>query len=288
MVTLTFRAAEPADTPLLIEFYERHYQGGYSACFDRYGHATPQDFWWVQSEKSVSLIEVNRKPVGFVIIGRSGKRLLVEETILEWHRSHRGDDEESVLRQLHEHLTGHFMRERQERLTVRGDEGNAVVLGMARRYGFAFSDALVVASGGVSQGAAPGGYAVRRARPDEARHIARLHEDTVAVPARASDLDLMLKGGNARVFIAERDRYGVGFALAQVRDGVGRWTVGVREAHRGRGVGSALVHHALQFFAVKNVTPITTYWAIDASAARLTKSIGARTERTYLYVERLL
>lgn len=286
MVTLTFRAAEPADTPVLIEVYDRHYQGGYSACFDRYGRATPQDFWWVQSEKSVSLLEVNRKPVGLLITGRSGKRLLAEEIILD--RPQRRDDEEAVLRQLHEHLTKRFQQDRQERLTIRADECNAVVLMLAQRFGFAFSNALVVASGGASQAHVPAGYGVRRARPDEARHIAHLHEETLAVPARTKDLETMWKGGDARVFIAEKDRYGVGFVLAQVRDGVGRWTVGVREAHRGHGVGSALVHHALQFFSAKNATPVTVYWAVDASAARFAQTIGARTERTYLYLERLL
>jgi GNAT superfamily N-acetyltransferase len=286
MVTLTFRPAEPADTPVLIEFHDRHYRGGYSACFDRYGQATPQDFWWVQSEKSVSLIEVNRRPVGFLITGRSEKRILAEEIIVD--RSQQRDDDEAALRQLHEHLAKRFQRDHQERLTVRGDESNTVVLAMARRFGFAFSNALVVASGGTSSAAPPEGYAVRRARPDEARHIARLHEETLGASARTKDLEAMWKSGDVRVFIAERQRYGVGFIVAQVRDGVGRWTVGVREAHRGRGIGSALVRHAMEFFSARDVPPITTYWAIDAAAARFARALGAKTERTFLYLERLL
>ena len=286
MVTLAFRPAEPADVPVLIEFYDRHYQGGYSACFDRYGRATPQDFWWVQSEKSVSLIEVNRKPAGLLITGRSGKRVLAEEVILD--RLHRREDEEGVLHQLHEHLTRRFQEDRQDRLTIRGDESNAVVLALAQRFGFTFSNALVVASGGTSTVATPDGYEVRRARPDEARHIAHLHEETLAAPARPKDLEAMWKSGDARVFIAERERYAVGFILARARDGVGRWTVGVRDAHRGKGIGSALVHHALQFFASKGVPPVTTYWAVDAAAACFARALGARTERTFLYVERPL
>lgn len=286
MVTLRFRTAEPADVPVLIELYDRHYQGGYSACFDRYGPAIPQDFWWVQSEKLVSLIEVNRTPAGLLITGRSGKRALAEEVILD--RPLPREDEDGVLRQLHEHLTKRFQEDRQEHLTIRGDESNAVVLALARRFGLAFSNALVVASGGTSKAATPEGYGVRQARPDEARHIARLHEETLEVPARPKDLEIMWKGGDARVFIAERERYAVGFALAQVRDGVGRWTVGVRDAHRGKGIGSTLVHHALQFFAAKSVPPITTYWALDAAAARFARALGARTERVFLYVERPL
>jgi ribosomal protein S18 acetylase RimI-like enzyme len=286
MVTLTFRPAGPVDVPVLLELYDVHYRGGYSACFDRYGRATPQDFWWVQSEKSVSIVELNRKPAGLLIAGRSGKRLLAEEILLV--RPQGRTDEEAILRQLHDHLTERFQKEHQERLSLRADESNAVVLALAQRFGFTFSNALVVASGGLSTASPPDGYAVRRARPDEARHIARLHEETLHARARTKDLEAMWKSGDARVFIAERDRYAVGFIMAQVRDGVGRWTVGVRDAHRGRGLGSALVHQALQFFASRNVSPITTYWAVDAAAARFARALGARTERTYLYLDRPL
>jgi len=286
MVTLAFRPAEPADVPVLIELYDRHYRGGYSACFDRYGRATPQDFWWVQSEKSVTLIEVNRAPAGFLITGRSGKRVLAEEVILD--RPSGRSDLEALLRQLHDHLTRRFQSDRQDCLTMRGDESNAVVLALARRFGFVFSNALVVATGGTSTAAPPEGYGIRRARPDEARHISRLYEETLDAPARPTNLEALWKGGDARVFIAERERYAVGFILAQVRDGVGRWTVGVRDAHRGRGIGSALVHEALRFFASKGVTPLTTYWAVDAAAASFAGALGARTERTFLYLERPL
>jgi len=207
MVTLAFRPAEPADVPVLIELYDRHYRGGYSACFDRYGRATPQDFWWVQSEKSVTLIEVNRAPAGFLITGRSGKRVLAEEVILD--RPSGRSDLEALLRQLHDHLTRRFQSDRQDCLTMRGDESNAVVLALARRFGFVFSNALVVATGGTSTAAPPEGYGIRRARPDEARHISRLYEETLDAPARPTNLEALWKGGDARVFIAERERYAV-------------------------------------------------------------------------------
>lgn len=286
MVILTFRPAGPADVPVLMEFHDVHYRGGYSACFDRYGRSSPQDFWWVQSEKAVTCIEVNRRPAGFLITGRSGARLLAEELILD--HLHGPADEEAVLRQLHDYLVQRFQQERQDRLTVRADERNAVVLALARRFGFAFSNALIVAAGGSPRGGTPHGYAVRRGRPDEARHIARLHEETLHTRVRTKDLEAMWKSGDARVFLAERERLAVAFILAQVRDGVGRWTVGVREAHRGRGLGSALVHQALQFFTSKNASPITTYWAVDAAAARFARTLGAKTERTFLYLERPL
>ncbi len=286
MVTLSFRPAGPPDVPTLLELYDAHYRGGYSACFDRYGRPVPQDFWWVQSEKAVSLIEINRRPAGLLIVGRSGRRLLAEEILLD--RPFARDEQDAVLGQLHDHLTGWFQRERQERLTIRGDEGNALVLALAQRFGFTFSNALVVASGGAAEVPPPDGYSIRRARPDEVKHIARLHEETLHTRARSKDLEAVLKAGDARVFIAERDRYGVGFVLAQVRDGVGRWTVGVRDAHRGRGLGSALVRPALQFFASRAVPAITTYWAVDAGAAAFARALGARTERAYLYLERLL
>jgi hypothetical protein len=48
------------------------------------------------------------------------------------------------------------------------------------------------------------------------------------------------------------------------------------------------VHQALQFFASRSVSPITTYWAVDSAAARFARTLGAKTERTYLYLERPL
>ncbi len=221
-----------------------------------------------------------------LVTGRSGKHLLAEEVILD--RPMASQEEGSVLRQLHDHLTQQFQGERQEFLRLRGDETNAVVLALARRFGFAFSNALVVAAGGTLRVGVPDGYQVRRARPDEARHIARLHEETLEAAVRPTDLDAMWKSGDARVFIAERERYAVGFVLAQVRDGVGRWTAGVRDPHRGKGIGSALVHHALQFFHDRGVPFITTFWAVDTAAARFARAMGARMERIYIYVERAL
>ncbi len=281
---LTIRAAGPADAATLVDLYDGHYRGGYSACFDRYGPATPQDVWWVQSEKSVSLIEWNRAPAGLIVIGRSGKRLLAEEVLLETVPA----DADGALRQLHEFLVERFQRERQDALSMRCAETNAVALRVAARFGFVFVNALVVASGGGGKGVQPDGYHIRRAQPHDAAHIARLHEETLGVPLRPKDLDLVWKAPDARVFIAERQAYPVGFALAQVRDGVGRWTAGVRETHRGRGLGRGLAHQVMQFFQAKSAPPITTYWGLDRDAARFARALGARTERTYLYFERQL
>jgi hypothetical protein len=113
---------------------------------------------------------------------------------------------------------------------------------MAHRFKFTFANALVVASGGTSSATTPEGYSVRRARPDEARHIARLHEETLAVPARAKDLEAMWRGGDARVFVAERQRYAVGFIVAQVRD-----RLSARASRHGVlcGQGRPLDHHVL-------------------------------------------
>src|SRR2546428_13453833 len=76
---LTIRPAGPSDVPSLVEIYDRAYHGGYSACFDRYGPSTPQDFWWIQSEKPVYLIDLNQQPCGLIILGRAGRQGLVEE-----------------------------------------------------------------------------------------------------------------------------------------------------------------------------------------------------------------
>lgn len=284
-----FRPAGPPDVEALIELYDRHYRGGYSACFDRYGPATPQDLWWVQSEKAVTVVEVNRRIAGLIILGRAGKRLLAEEALVDAVP----EDAAAFLRQVHEWLTRRFQEERQDALTLRGDETNAAVLTIARTYAFTFANALLVAGGALPTGregdsVAPAGYHIRRAAPADARQLARLHDEILGHPLRPKDLEGLWRHADTRVMIAERERFPVGFLIAQIRDGAGRWTAGIREAHRRRGLGRALAHAAQQFFHAKRVPAITTYWGTDTAAAAFIHAIGARTERTYLYFERPL
>lgn len=287
---LVFRPAEPADVAALMELYDRHYHGGYSVCFDRYGPATPQDFWWVQSEKSVTVVELNRNPVGLVILGRSGKRLLAEEVLLEAVPG--GGD--PPLRQLHDWLTARFQQERQDVLTMRCAEINAAVLAIARSFRFTFANALLVATGvgaagrEADAGGVPQGYHLRRAVQADGKHIARLHEETIGHALRSSDVDALWRQPDVRVMLAERERFPVGLLIAQVRDGAGRWTIGVRESHRLRGIGRTLAYAAHQFFQAKRVPSVTTYWGTDIAAARFIRTLGARTERAYLYFERAL
>ncbi len=291
---VTIHPAEPSDVPTLVDLYDRAYHGGYSACFDRYGPASPQDFWWVQSEKPVYLVEINHKPYGLIIVGRMGRQLLVEEVVVHTPVVGRVGDaqaktEEGVLKSVHEFLVKRFQEEHQDLLTLRCAETNAAVLNLVRRHDFTFANALVVATGAARRAAQlPEGYIVRRAAAADARPVARLQEETLHVPVRPGDLDNLWKQGETRVFLAEREKFPVGLAMAQVKDGVGRWTVGVREAHRGKGIGMVLAQEALQVFHAKHLISVTTYWALDPSAAGFVRSLNAQTERTYLYFEKRL
>ncbi len=281
---LTIRPAAPTDVPVLVELYDHLYRGGYSACFDRYGPASPADFWWVQSEKLVYLLELEARPAGFIILGKVKRQLLVEELVLGVPD---GTREDTLLRRLHDFIVERFQHERQDSLTLRCAETNAPALSLVHRFGFAFANALVVAAGAARREVTlPGGYLVRRGSPADARGIARLHEDTLNLTVRSEDLDALWKQAETRVFLAEREQFPVGLGLAQAKDGVGRWTVGVRDAHRRKGIGMALAQEALQFFAGKKLTPITTYWALDVPASQFVRGLGGRTERTYLYFEK--
>ncbi len=289
---LTIRPADPNDVPTLVDLYDRAYKGGYSACFDRYGPSSPQDFWWVQSEKPVYLIDLNHQPQGLIILGKVGRQMLVEELLVHTPEIGREPEgraklEEGALKQVHDFLVKRFQEERQDVVTLRCAEANPAALLLARRYGYSFANALVVVSGASRREAtAPDGYALRRASSADARNVARLHEDTLNVRVRSEDLDNLWKHVDTRVFLAEREQFPVGLALAQAKDGVGRWTVGVRETHRHKGIGLALAQEALRFFVSQKLTPITTYWALDAEAARFVRSLDAKTERTYLYFEK--
>lgn len=289
---VTITPAELSHVPTLVDLYDRAYRGGYSACFDRYGPAAPQDFWWVQSEKQVFLLEINRKSQGVIVFGRTGRQMLVEEVLIAAPVGGRGGDAEvktrdSVLNAVYDFLVKRFHGEHQDLLTLRCAETNAEVLNLVRRYDFTFANALVVVTGAAQKEARlPTGYTVRRAGQTDAQPVARLQEETLNVAVLPDVLHRLWKQADTRVFLAEREKFPVGFLIAQVKDGVGRWTVGVREAHRGRGLGTALVQEALQFFSANHFTPIATYWALDPQSAGFVRSLNARTERTYLYFEK--
>jgi GNAT superfamily N-acetyltransferase len=275
------RPATPEDVDFLIRTYEDAYRGGYSACFDRYGAIGPEDFWWVQSEKSVSLIEIDRAPAGMLVLGKDRAQLLVEELLL-------ARDGAAVSR-VYEHLAGEFKKARQDRILLRAAETNARALAVAQECGFSFVNALVVGAGaGRQDTVVPAGYSIRRASPEDARQVARLTEDVDVAPGGLRRSKPKKAEGQAVVWIAERDRYAAGFAETRIRDGVGWWTVAVREPHRGKGLGSALAGAALEFCLARHVKPITTYWALDSGAARLVQRLGATTERAYLYLQKNL
>ncbi len=289
---VTITPAEPSHVPTLVDLYDRAYRGGYSACFDRYGPANPQDFWWVQSEKPVFLLEINRKPRGVIIFGRMGRQMLVEEVLIPAPVDGRAGDSEakavdSILNTVHDFLVKRFHGEHQDLLTLRCAETNAEVLNLVRRYDFTFANALVVATGAARKDArVPPGYTVRRAGQADSHALVQLQEDTLHVTVLPDVLNRLWKHADTRVFVAEREKFPVGFLIAQVKDGVGRWTVGVREAHRGKGLGTVLAQEALQFFSANHFMPMTTYWALDAQSAAFVRSLDARTERTYLYFEK--
>jgi GNAT superfamily N-acetyltransferase len=273
------RPAGPEDVDFLIRTYEQAYRGGYSACFDRYGTIGPEDFWWVQSEKSVSLIEIDRVPAGLLMFGKDRAQLLVEELLLA--------PSAGAVSRVYESLVGQFKNARQDRILLRAAETNAPALAVAQEFGFSFINALVVGAGaGRQDTAVPAGYSIRRASSEDARQVARLTEDFGAAPGGLRRSKPKKAEGQAVVWIAERDRYAAGFAEVRLRDGVGWWTVAVREAHRGKGIGSALAGAALEYCRTRRVKPVTIYWALDSGAGRLAQRLGATTERTYLYLQK--
>jgi ribosomal protein S18 acetylase RimI-like enzyme len=104
----------------------------------------------------------------------------------------------------------------------------------------------------------------------------------------ARDMDGLWRQRDARVVLAEWQTFPVGFLIARVRGGAGRWTVGVREGHRRRGLGRALAAAAAAFFRSRAVPAVATCWGTDTVAAAFIRRLGARVERTYLYLDRAL
>ncbi len=290
---VTFRSAEPADVPRLVELYGRAYRGGYSACFDRYGLIGPKEFWWVQAEKSVYLLEVNRKAEGMIVLGRTGGRLLVEEVLGESTGSARGvaplgDVDAVLLGKIYEFLLHQFHREHQDWMTLRAVETNTLALSLARRYEFTFANALVVVSAPSHAPAAalPGEYTMRRASREDAHAISELHQDCFHALLPSDELQATLRRPQTRAFIVEREHYAVGFGMLEAKDGAGQWCVGVRESHRRKGVGTALAVETLGFADRKGVAAIGTYWALEPAVSGFCQRLQCATERTYLYLEK--
>ncbi len=292
---VAFRPAEATDVPVLVELYDRAYHGGYSACFDRYGPIGLQEFWWVQAEKSVFLLEVNHKAVGMLILGETGGRLLVEELLGESVGGTHGvaslaDADEVLLRRIHEFLVHQFRRQRQDWMTLRSSETNPLALALARRFDFTFANALVVraATAIVRPTTLPAGYTIRRATSEDARELGELHQDCFHAPLHPDDLRAALRRTQARAFLAECERYAVGFGIVEAKDGIGQGLVGVRETHRRKGVGTALTLEALHFAYDKGLVAVGTHWALDSAAGALCHRLKFTTERTYLYFEKRL
>lgn len=281
---LSLRPATPDDIPALVALYDRAYRGGYSACFDRYGPVGPQEFWWVQSEKEVRVVELNGAAAGMLVTARSGVQLLVEELVLDTY-------DDAVLARLHQHLVRQGRDEGQPSILLRAHEGNAAALALARAFEFVFANALIVAAHSTAALAAQGadGYAVRRATGDDARTLAGLYSEIAGERQRPEDVAAVLRRAGVRATVAEREGFTVGFVLAESREGgVGTWALGVLPAHRRKGVGRRLAAEACAYFRRRHLRPVVTYWAADASQAGFARALGFSTERTYLYLERPL
>jgi ribosomal protein S18 acetylase RimI-like enzyme len=297
-VLLNVRRANAEDVPVLVDLYDRAYHGGYSASFDRYGPIKPGDFWWIQSEKEVLLLEVNHRPAGIFIIGRREGALVVEEAVGDLFHSRPGLDgasakaEQTLLQRLGAYLLQYFRRERQERLLLRTAEANPLGLSLARHLDLAFVNALVVTALRPRRrqtARAPEGSKGRRAAPADTPEMLRIYGECFPIAPDRDELERLIRRSEVRTWVAERENYMVAFLLAEARSGgFGDLVAGVREAHRGRGVGRALAVAALNFFHARQIPALGLYWGLDGTAHAYYRSLGFSTERVYLFFEKPL
>jgi ribosomal protein S18 acetylase RimI-like enzyme len=294
-VRVEFRPATAEDTDLLVQLYEPVHGGGYSACFDKYGPIGPQDFWWVQSEKEVHLLVVNGQPAGFLVLGREGRRMLVEELVAHpvgvRGRAEPLDPTDAVfLRRVWQLLVERHQAARQESVLLRTHEGNPVALTLARQEGFALVNALrtVVRRDRQHPPDAPEGYVLRRAEPADAPDIARLHHDAYGERLSEAEVAGRINRPHTRTFVCERRGVRVGYAHAVSRGGIGELWVAVREGHRRRGVGTALAAAAVAFLHTRHHPARLNHWGLDAAALALARRLGFVTERVHLYFERAI
>lgn len=284
------RPAKPDDGTLLVRLLETVYHRGYSATFDRDGALQPHDLWWVQSEKDVAVIEVDRRPAGLLVVGR-GRQWLVEEVLVEGFGALPPRQQQTLLQRLAAHLADRFARGRQDALLLRVAETNTFGLHLAHHLHAKFTNALLVYRyRGTKRPSAhpPEGYTVRRSTAADLRAAARLVREVVDDRGRAGELERVLAAREARGYLAFREAFPVGFATFDLRSGRGDWFVGVRESHRRRGVGRSLAAAALGAAHERHPYPMATAWALDHVVGPFLQRLGFAVERTYLYVERPL
>ncbi|MDR7420754.1 MAG: GNAT family N-acetyltransferase [Armatimonadota bacterium] len=288
---LVVRPATADDGATLVRVLEAAYGGGYSPTFDRDGALQPNDLWWVQSEKDVGVVEVNKRPAGVLVVGRRGGQWLVEELLLPAFGEFPARAQDALVERMTALVAGLFQRGRQTALLVRAAETNAFGLTLAHRLGAALANALVVYRyRGNKRPAAhpPEGYQMRRTTSADARAVGRLARETLAERARADEIERVLAGRDGRGYVALKDEVVVGFSIVETRAGRGDWTLGVRDSHRRKGVGRALAAAALASLHAREYPPYATVWALDAVGGPFLRSLGFQVERTFLYLERPL
>jgi GNAT superfamily N-acetyltransferase len=287
---LAIRAARTDDGAIISQALDAAYGGGYLATFDRDGLPDPNDLWWVQSEKEVSVVDVDRKAAGLLVVAR-GRQWLVEELLLEGFGGYPARTQDALATRIGAHLTALFQRARQHALLIRAAETNAGALAVAHHLQTALANALLVYR---HQGAkrpsarVPEGYQVRRSGPDDAKAVGRLVREVIDDRARAEEIERVVLSKDGRGYLAFKDAFPAGFAALEVRSGRGDWTVGVRETHRRRGVGRALAAAAVGALHARGVAPYATAWALDPVTGSFLRSLGFSVERTYFYLERAL
>ncbi len=290
---MEFRPATAEDTDRLVRLYEPVHGGGYSACFDKYGPIGPQDFWWVQSEKEVHLMHVNGRAAGFVVFGRQGRRVLVEEVVADPAGGRPGPldlTDEGLVRRVWQFLLEHHRAAHQDSVLLRTHEANPLALALVRQEGFGLVNALrtVVRHHRGKPVDPPAGYTVRKAEPQDAPELARIHQE--AFGERVSDREMAQRVGkpHTRTFVCERGGVRVGYAHAASRGGIADLWVAVREHHRRRGVGTAVASAALAFLHGKDQPARVNHWGLDVPAGALLRRLGFVTERVHLYFERAI
>ncbi len=288
---LSIRPAKTEDGTALVQMLDAAYSGGYSATFDRDGPLQPNDLWWVRSEKEVSLIEVDRRPSGLLVVGRGGRQHLVEELLIDGFSGYPGRTREALVSRMGAHLVGLFQKERQQALMMRVAESNAFGFAVARHLQATAADALLVhRHRGPKRPAAtpPEGYEIRRATSADAREAGRLAREVADDRHGSDEIERIIGSKEGRVHIALKETFLAGMAAFEVRPSRVGWFVGVRETHRRRGLGRALAGAVVGALHARGLVPYSTCWALDPVSGPFLRALGFAVERTYLYAERVL
>ncbi|MFQ6088337.1 MAG: GNAT family N-acetyltransferase [Candidatus Methanofastidiosia archaeon] len=283
------RKANLRDLNFLVEIYNKTYNGGYSLLFDYYGSVDENQFLKILKKKDFFVFA----NTGFFVFGDEG-RLTLEECILQckgipsWNFEVCEEDEKHM-EEVYEFVEEYFKEKNRDKIVLRTVENNPFSLLLAKKFKFQYSASLIISEKNLNKAFEVNvlkGYKLREYKDGDEYQFSEIHKKCFGEKISKKEFRKWIKKGKG--FVLEKGEV-VGFVIAEVRDGIGDWTISILKKHRGKGLGKALLYSAFNFFLESNVQKVfADYWAENFMALEFYRKHGFERKRIYIYFEKVM